>query len=202
MQDAIRALIVSLHSATPHLIRASENADNQPMWFTAAQSGWRRLWWSLAGRIWLTSVVLVVLMGALGVSIAARLAILERSVNRVLSRNYRSIQAANGMVSALDHLRSGDQSPAQARAAFNRMLDIERHNLTEPGEGALTGTIAHQADKFFAAASGARRSPLALERSLADLITINERAMFSADRHTVAVARSSRLRPSLSCWPR
>ena len=104
------------------------------MWFTAAQAGWRRLWWSLAGRIWLTSVVLVVLMGALGVSIAARLAILERSVNRVLSRNYRSIQAANGMLAALDHLRGGDQTPAQARAAFTRMLEIERHNLTEPGE--------------------------------------------------------------------
>ncbi len=163
------------------------------MWFTAAQGGWRRLWWSLAGRIWLTSVVLVVLMGALGVSIAARLAILERSVNQVLSRNYRSIQAANGMLAALDHLRSGDQTPAQARTDFDRMLEIERHNLTEPGEGALTETIARQADEFFAVAPGARRSPLALERSLADLIALNERAMFSADRHTVAVARSSRV---------
>ncbi|HEV3110679.1 MAG TPA: ATP-binding protein [Candidatus Binataceae bacterium] len=163
------------------------------MWFTAAQSGWRRLWWSLAGRIWLTSVVLVMLMGALGVSIAYRLAILERSVNRVLSRNYRSIQAANGMLAAMDHLRSGDQTPAQARTGFDRMLEIERHNLTEPGEGALTDTIARQADEFFAAAPGARRSPLVLERSLADLIALNERAMFSADRHTVAVARSSRV---------
>ena len=163
------------------------------MWFTAAQGGWRRLWWSLAGRIWLTSVVLVVLMGALGVSIAARLAILERSVNRVLSRNYRSIQAAHGMLTALDHLRTGDQTPAQARAAFDRMLEIERHNLTEPGEGALTDSIARQADEFFAVAPGAKRPPLALERSLADLIALNERAMFSADRHTVAVARSSRV---------
>ena len=71
----------------------------------AGAGGWRRLWWSLAGRIWLTSVLLVALMGVLGVSIAARLAILERSVNRVLSRNYRSIQAANGMLEALGTLR-------------------------------------------------------------------------------------------------
>ncbi len=150
------------------------------------------MWWSLAGRIWLTSVVLVVLMGALGVSIASRLAILERSVNRVLSRNYRSIQAAQGMQSALDHLRAGDWTPAQARAEFNRMLEIERHNLTEPGEGELADTIARQADVFFAA-SDARHPPLALEKSLHDLIVLNERAMFSADRHTVAVARTSRV---------
>ncbi len=91
---------------------------------TAAGRRWRRLWWSLAGRIWLTSVLLVALMGALGVSIAARLAILERSVNRVLSRNYRSIQAANGMLEALGSLRDGDQSPAQARTDFYRMLSV------------------------------------------------------------------------------
>ncbi len=158
---------------------------------SAANGGvWRRLWWSLAGRIWLTSVVLVVLMGALGVSIAARLAILERSVNRVLSRNYRSIQAAQGMLAALDHLRAGDQRAAQSRAEFDRMLEVERHNLTEPGEGELADAIARQADSFFA---GARRRPLELEQSLQDLIVLNERAMFSADRHTVAVARASRI---------
>src|SRR5579862_11828 len=75
----------------PHrLVAERKNADNQLMSTNAADAGgWRRLWWSLAGRIWLTSLALVILMGALGVSIAARLAILERSVNRVLSRNYR-----------------------------------------------------------------------------------------------------------------
>jgi NtrC-family two-component system sensor histidine kinase KinB len=161
---------------------------------TAADGGvWRRLWWSLAGRMWLTSLVLVVLMGALGVSIAARLAILERSVNRVLSRNYRSIQAAEGMLAALEHLRSGEQTPAQARADFERMLAIQRGNLTETGEGELTESIARQAQEFFAAAPASRGAPTDLQRSLAALIALNERAMFSANRHTVAVARSSRV---------
>ena len=159
---------------------------------TAAGGGWRRLWWSLAGRIWLTSVLLVALMGALGVGIAARLGILERSVNQVLSRNYRSIQAANGMLAALGGLRGGDLTRAQARSDFDRLLNIQRHNVTEPGEADLTETIARQADDFFAAAPGAPR-PAALEHSLAGLITLNERAMFSADRHTVTVARSSRV---------
>src|SRR6185437_5541803 len=109
------------------------------MSLNAAGGGvWRRLWWSLAGRIWLTSVVLVVLMGILGVSIAARLAILERSVNWVLSRNYRSIQAAHGMLAAIDHIRGGEQTQPQALADFDRMLQIQRHNLTENGEGVLT----------------------------------------------------------------
>jgi two-component system, NtrC family, sensor histidine kinase KinB len=162
---------------------------------TAADGGrWHRLWWSLAGRIWLTSVLLVVVMGALAVGVAARLAILERSVNQVLSRNYRSIQAANGMLAALGAERSGDLARAQAQADFARWLDVQRHNVTEPGEGELTATIARQGDAFFAstAHSGGPR-PAALARSLSDLILMNERAMFSADRHTVAVARGFRV---------
>src|SRR5208282_5817482 len=147
-----------------------------------AAGRWRRLWWSLAGRIWLTSLLLVALMGALGVSIAARLAILERSVNQVLSRNYRSIQAANGMFEALGALHGGDQNPAQARADFYRMLSIARHNVTEPGEKEIIETITRQADDFFASAPA--RVPPALQQSIANLIAINERAMFSADRHT------------------
>jgi two-component system, NtrC family, sensor histidine kinase KinB len=152
--------------------------------------GWRRLWWSLAGRIWLTSVLLVVLMGALGVSIAARLAILERSVNRVLSRNYRSIQAANAMLAEVAGLRSGDLTRERARADFEHWLNIGRNNLTEPGEAAITDRIARQGTDFFAAPL---RSPAPLEGSLANLIELNERAMFSADRHTIAVARVSRV---------
>ena len=159
---------------------------------TAADAGrWRRLWWSLAGRIWLTSLLLVVLMGMLGVSIAARLAVLERSVNRVLSRNYRSIQAANGMLQALGAWHGSSQDSVQARADFDRMLDVARHNVTETGEKEIIETIARQAGQLFAGAPGASAQPL--QRSLADLIAINERAMFSADRHTVAVARSSRV---------
>ncbi len=163
------------------------------MLHTAADAGrWRRLWWSLAGRIWLTSLLLVVLMGMLGVSIAARLAVLERSVNRVLSRNYRSIQAANGMLQALGAWHGATQEDrAQARTDFSRMLEVARHNVTEPGEKEIVETIGRQADQLFAGAPGA--SGPALQRALADLIAINERAMFSADRHTVAVARGSRV---------
>ncbi len=158
---------------------------------TGAGGGWHRLWWSLAGRIWLTSVLLVALMGALGVGIAARLAILERSVNQVLSRNYRSIQVANGMLAAMGGLRAGGLTREQARTDFERLLNVQRRNETEPGESELTETIGRQADDFFAA-PGASGGP-ALEHSLAELIALNERAMFSADRHTVAVARNSRV---------
>jgi signal transduction histidine kinase len=161
---------------------------------TAADGGrWHRLWWSLAGRMWLTSVVLVAVMGALGVGIAARLAILERSVNQVLSRNYRSIRAANGMLAAIDAERSGDSARAQAQAGFERWFDIQRHNVTEPGEAELTATIARQGGEFFAsAAHSVGANPAALTHSLSDLIAMNERAMFSADRHTV-VARGFRV---------
>ncbi len=160
---------------------------------TGAGGGWRRLWWSLAGRIWLTSVLLVALMGALGVGIAARLAILEQSVNQVLSRNYRSIQAANGMLAAIGALRGGGLTREEARSDFERLLNIQRHNETEPGEGEITETIAQQGGDFFNAPDSGASGAAALEHSLAQLIALNERAMFSADRHTVAVARASRV---------
>ena len=185
MQDASLAWITGLHCAMNVLIRDREKAVESSHAHTAA-GRWRRLWWSLAGRIWLTSLLLVALMGALGVSIAARLAILERSVNQVLSRNYRSIQAANGMLEALGTVHGGDQNPAQARADFYRMLSVARHNVTEPGEKEIIETIARQADNSLPR-SGPR--PGGAAGILAELIAINERAMFSADRHTVAVAQ-------------
>src|SRR5271166_3123537 len=151
---------------------------------TGAGGGWRRLWRSLAGRIWLTSVLLVALMGALGVGIAARLAILEQSVNQVLSRNYRSIQAGNGMLAVIGAMRGGGLTRAQARSDFERLLNIQRHNETEPGESELTEAIAQQGGDFFAAPGSSASGATALEHSLAALITLNERAMFSADRHT------------------
>lgn len=154
--------------------------------------GWRRLWASLAGRIWLISVLLVVLMGLLGVSIAARLATLERSVNRVLSGNYRTIQAANGMLEALSASQSGDQNRTEVQASFERMLKIARGNITEPGEKEIIEKIARQADSFLGDPHDTRVRA-SLQRSLADLIAVNERAMFSVDRHTVVVARNSRV---------
>ena len=100
------------------------------------------LWWSLAGRVWLTNLILVLLMAALGVLAISRLALLESSVNRALSRNYQSIQAAQKMSGVIAAFRSGDLSASQARAEFRQWLAAERGNITEPGEDRVAAEIA------------------------------------------------------------
>jgi two-component system, NtrC family, sensor histidine kinase KinB len=159
-------------------------------------SGLRRLWWSLTGRIWLTNVLLVLLMAALGVLAISRLGVLESSVNRVLSRNYRSIEVANGMLRAIMGVRTRDLSVSQARVRFQRWIDVEQHNLTEPGEGELAARIAADGEKFFESAGTSPDRSAALSRTLEtelrELIAMNEHAMFSADRRTVVVARKLR----------
>ncbi len=157
------------------------------------RGGFRRLWWSLAGRVWLTNLALVLLMAALGVLAISRLAVLESSVNRVLSRNYLSIEAAHEMFRAVAGVRSGDLIAARAQADFRRWLKIEQENLTEPGEDRLAAEIAAAGDRFFNAPPDQRGEAAArLEARLAELIAMNEHAMFSADRRTVAVARRLR----------
>lgn len=157
----------------------------------------RRLWWSLAGRIWITTLVFVLLMAALVILGISRLSVLERSVNGVLSRNYVSIKAAGNMVAAIDGLRSGALDLPVAQSQFDHWLKVEKLNLTEPGEDRLAARIQTQGRDFFAlaqrdpAAARAQGSP-ELSRSLADLVTLNEHAMFSADRHTVSVAQRLR----------
>ncbi|MFZ0889381.1 MAG: HAMP domain-containing protein, partial [Candidatus Binataceae bacterium] len=156
--------------------------------------GLRRLWWSLAGRVWTTNLVLVLLMAALGVLAISRLSVLERSVNRVLSRNYRSIEAAQGMMAAVAGSRTGDLTPAQAEAQFNRWLEVERRNLSEPAEDRIATAIAADGAKLFHSVSAAdsRERIKRIQDQLAELIALNEHAMFSADRHTVKVARALR----------
>ncbi|HEY2663277.1 MAG TPA: ATP-binding protein [Candidatus Binataceae bacterium] len=155
-----------------------------------------RLWWSLAGRIWLTNLVLLLLMAALLALAISRIGILESAVNRVLSRNYQSIQAANGMIRAISIYGNGESTPDQSRRLFNRWLKVEKTNLTEPGEDQLALRIGLLADALFAggrpAGAGAARAREDLLRSLQDLIVMNEHAMFSADRETINVARRLR----------
>ncbi len=154
------------------------------------------LWWSLAGRVWLTNLILVLLMAALGVLATSRLAVLESSVNRMLSRNYQSIRAAHQMSGAVAAFRTGDLSAQQAQTEFRKWLAIEQANVTEPGEDRLAAQIAADGSRFFSAPPSATAQSAELARRLDTamdaLVAMNEHAMFSADRHTVAVARRLR----------
>jgi two-component system, NtrC family, sensor histidine kinase KinB len=157
-----------------------------------------RAWWSLAGRIWLTIVVVVLLMAALCALVIARVPLLERSVNEVLARNYLSIEAARGMTDAIARLRNGDLQPEAAERQFRHWLDVEQHNITEPGEDRLAGEIGARGGRYFNSARqsiAGGRSPGRddqLERELDQLVALNERAMFSANRRTAKVAQRLR----------
>jgi signal transduction histidine kinase/HAMP domain-containing protein len=160
-----------------------------------AGGGTGSLWWSLAGRVWLTNLMLVLLMAALGVLAISRLAALESSVNRVLSRNYLSIRASHEMFRAIARFRTGELSTEQAQADFRRWLKVTQQNLSEPGEDRIVGQIAVTGDEVFRPNAGlAQRGETAslLENQLARLVALNEHGMFSADRHTVALARRLR----------
>jgi signal transduction histidine kinase len=154
-------------------------------------------WWSLSGRLWLTTLLFSFLMAALGVLAISRLSVLESSVNHVLSRNYSSVRAVDGMKEAIARFRAGDLAREAAQARFTYWFGIEQRNLTEPGEDALTATVARQAGDFFnlARTDPARARQVgapALSLALDQIVELNEHAMFSADRRTVSVARHLR----------
>src|SRR5262249_53367345 len=59
---------------------------------------------SLRGRLRLLTAGLTIAFGVAAVLVVARLRVLEGSVTNVLSRNYRSIEAAEGMDRAISSL--------------------------------------------------------------------------------------------------
>ena len=68
---------------------------------------------------------------------------LSRSTEATLHDNYRSVAYAQHLNDALADLRDArltaatGPAAAQARQAFERNLQAEQHNITEPGEGRL-----------------------------------------------------------------
>jgi hypothetical protein len=115
------------------------------------------------------------------------------AIRETLHRNYVSIEAAQHMHSALyamelaqrDGTLSGRLAPN--RESFNHWLDVELHNITEPGEAELAATIERQGRALFSKmASSALRAPpyqefSALHDRLDQLIDINKAAVFRAD---------------------
>src|SRR5438309_10750059 len=65
----------------------------------------RRTVASLRGRLRLLTVSLTVAFGAAALLAVSHLRVLETSVTEILSRNYRSIEAAEGMARVLGDLR-------------------------------------------------------------------------------------------------
>src|SRR5207237_416462 len=77
----------------------------------------------------------------------------------ILSRNYRSIEAAEGMARVVAALRLAvrdgrcPSACADLRSAFERWLAVEHSNYTEPGEPELADRIDTKARALFASAT-------------------------------------------------
>src|SRR5213593_2245082 len=155
---------------------------------------------SLRGRLRLLTVSLTVAFGAAALLAVSHLRVLETSVTEILSRNYRSIEAAEGMVRVVADLRLAvrdgrcPSACADLGSAFERWLAVEHSNYTEPGEPELADRIDTKARALFASATaGAPIERLEgeandLDHDLDALVALNKNAMFAADRGTRALA--------------
>jgi PAS domain S-box-containing protein len=157
---------------------------------------------TLRGRLRLLTVGLAIAFGLAGVVAVARLRVLEGAVTAVLSRNYRSIEAASAMVQGISALQLAVRDrrcPAVCpglRDDFRHALRVEHDNYTEPGEPELAHRIDAGATAMFAAAE--RGAPVAeidqiagpLRADLDALVALNEHAMFAADRRTRSVSNN------------
>src|SRR5438093_10480211 len=89
---------------------------------------------SLRGRLRLLTVSLTVAFGAAALLAVSHLRVLETSVTEILSRNYRSIEAAEGMAHVLGDLRLAvhdgrcPSACAELWTTFERWLTVEHGN--------------------------------------------------------------------------
>ena len=145
-------------------------------------------------------VGLTATFGLTALAAVSRLRLLETSVTDVLSRNYRSIEAASGMsrtIAALELAAHEGRAAAVApdlRAQFAEWLAVEHGNYTEAGEADLATDIDRQGAALFdAAAAGAGPDRIAaatapLQHDLETLVALNKTAMFDAGRRTRGIA--------------
>src|SRR2546429_2544752 len=93
---------------------------------------------SLRGRLRLLTVSLTVAFGAAALLAVSHLRVLETSVTEILSRNYRSIEAAESMARVVADLRlavRGGRCPGACGdlgATFEQALALEHGHLPEP----------------------------------------------------------------------
>ena len=124
---------------------------------------------------------------------------LSRNAEATLKDNYRSVAYARQMGDALADLRDARlTTPAtasadadEARRAFERALAAEQRNITEPGEGELTDSVATGFGQYLGAAPGAEATRAAyqqLRRKIARVATLNLRAIEQQSQRTRRIA--------------
>jgi len=148
---------------------------------------------SLRNRIRNGSLAMLVVALVLGALALPEVHQLGGAIRETLYRNYVSIDAAQHMHAALWRvevaMRDGDTTavlPA-SRSEFMSYIDIEEHDITEPGEAHLAADIDRRGRRLFAEIADAPSGKVPsqefaeLRLRLDKLIAINRDAMFRAD---------------------
>lgn len=101
---------------------------------------------TLQGRIAILLFCLVIMTALIGLAAGVNLWQLSHSIDGLMTANYRSIKLANQMLEDLEEqdrailtylrvdARKGLRSFSQRRKRFRQTLEMERRNITEPGE--------------------------------------------------------------------
>lgn len=103
---------------------------------------------------------LILLMAIIGLTSVVNLAVIERSVNALMTRNYRSINSASDMMYALENqdkavitfLSLDEDAGISDFYAYDKQFqnsyDVDANNVTEQGEQAVIDEIESQYSKF------------------------------------------------------
>jgi signal transduction histidine kinase len=114
---------------------------------------------SLRYRLWLSFAPLLVLLAALGGGHVLALGLVGGRIEAILQENYRSVEAMNGLNEAAERIDSSFQFALAGRpgarrqydenwAAYQRHFEVERNNVTEPGEQELVDELTSLTERF------------------------------------------------------
>lgn len=143
-----------------------------------------------------TPALLILVVGVAGI---ASLDHLRQVAGRILSNNYQTIQQARRLERSLSQLEALqgaavpaaealEQGQALAEVFEDALRGCER-NVTERGEAQLLARIREQWTALRQTPHNEGAAAPALHGSIAELVGLNERAMFSYERETARVGR-------------
>ncbi len=116
---------------------------------------------TLRAKLLLAQAPLALVLGVFGVALVTSMRALGHNPELILKDNYRSVLAAEHMLRSLERLQAialaratGRSSPDDAgahRQRFEAELTFQEHNITEPGEDAVTRRLRQSWNAYRAA---------------------------------------------------
>ncbi len=114
---------------------------------------------SLRYRLWLSFTPLLLLLAAFGIGAVYAFDLVGDRIDGILRENYRSVDAMAGLDEAIERIDSSFQFAAAGQPgakvqydtgwlAYRQNLEIERTNITEPGEAELVARLIELTDRF------------------------------------------------------